>query len=47
VLAFFESFEAAQVNSNLPETSEFGAEQAALCDGPMAFTDLDVIEILE
>jgi quinol monooxygenase YgiN len=44
VLAFFDDYESAMVNSNLPETSEFGHKQAELLDGPMAFTDLDVIE---
>ena len=31
-------------NSNLPETSEFSAKQAALLDGPMTFENFDVIE---
>jgi hypothetical protein len=44
VLAFFDDYESAMVNSNLPETGEFGQKQAALLDGPMVFTDLDVIE---
>jgi hypothetical protein len=44
VLAFFDSYEAAMVNSNLPETAEFGKKQTELLDGPMQFTDLDVIE---
>ena len=44
VLAFFDDYESAMVNSNLPETNEFGQKQAELLDGPMAFTDLDVIE---
>jgi hypothetical protein len=44
VLAFFDDYESAMVNSNLPETNEFGQKQAGLLDGPMAFTDLDVIE---
>jgi quinol monooxygenase YgiN len=44
VLAFFDSFESAQVNSNLPETQEFGLQQSKLAEGPMSFTDLDVIE---
>jgi hypothetical protein len=43
VLAFFDSYESAMVNSNLPETNEFGQKQAALCDGPMQFTDLEII----
>ena len=44
VLAFFDDYESAMVNSNLPETNEFGRKQAELLDAPMAFTDLDVIE---
>ena len=44
VLAFFDSYESAMTNSNLPETTEFGRKQSALLDGPMQFTDLDVIE---
>jgi hypothetical protein len=31
------------VNSNLPETNEFGRRQGELLDTPMTFTDLDVI----
>jgi len=30
-------------NSKLPETSEFAAQLAALCDGPPSFRNLDVI----
>ena len=44
VLAFFDSYESAMVNSNLPETGEFGQKQAALLDAPMVFTDLDVVD---
>ena len=44
ILAFFDSFESAQVNSDLPETQKFGQQQSALIDGPMLFTDLDIIE---
>ena len=43
VMAFFDSYESAMENSNLPETTEFGQKQTALLDGPMQFTDLDVI----
>jgi hypothetical protein len=43
VIAFFDSYESAMVNSNLPETNDFGQKQAALLDGPMIFTDLDVV----
>ena len=44
ILAFFDSYESAMANSNLPETAEFGQKQAALLDGPMTFVDLDVLE---
>jgi len=44
ILAFFDSYEAAMENSDLPETSEFSTKQAALLDGPMAFQNLDIIE---
>jgi len=44
VLAFFDDYESAMVNSNLPETGQFGQRQQALLDGPMTFTDLDVVE---
>ena len=44
ILAFFDSYESAMVNSNLPETNEFGYRQMALLDGPMVFTDLDIVD---
>ena len=44
VLAFFDSYDSAMINSNLAETTEFGQKQAVLLDGPMQFTDLDVID---
>ena len=44
VIAFFDSYESAMTNSNLPETTEFGQKQSALLDGPMHFTNLDVID---
>src|SRR5438445_9355311 len=39
----FPSYEEAMANSNLPETSEFAAQLAKLCDGPPTFRNLDVI----
>ncbi|MFF2243108.1 hypothetical protein ACFVTM_02855 [Arthrobacter sp. NPDC058130] len=39
----FESYESAMENSNRPETSEFAAKMAALCDGPPVFRNLDVM----
>jgi hypothetical protein len=44
VLAFFDSYESAMENSNLPETGAFGEKQQALMDAPMVFHDLDVID---
>ena len=44
VLAFFDSYDSAMINSKLPETAEFGEKQSALLDGPMQFTDLDVVD---
>jgi hypothetical protein len=44
ILAFFDSYESAMENSNLPETSAFSEKQAALLDGPLSFQDLDVLE---
>lgn len=38
----FESYESAMQNSNRPETSEFAAKMAALCDGPITYRNLDV-----
>ena len=43
ILAFFDSYESAMENSNLPETGEFGAQQAALADRPLQFMDLEVL----
>ena len=39
----FPSYEAAMANSNLPETGEFAAQLAELCDGPPTFSNLDVL----
>ena len=39
----FPSYEAAMANSDLPETSEFAATLASLCDGPPTFRNLDVL----
>lgn len=44
VLAFFDDYDSAMTNSSLPQTAEFGAKQAALCETPLAFTDLDVVD---
>ncbi|MFP3461862.1 hypothetical protein R5O87_13510 [Arthrobacter globiformis] len=39
----FDSYESAMENSNRPETSDFAAKMAALCDGPPVFRNLDVM----
>jgi hypothetical protein len=39
----FPSYEEAMANSDLPETSEFAAKFAALCDEPPTFRNLDVL----
>ena len=43
IIAIFDSYESAMVNSNLPETAEFGRKQSELLDEPMGFTDLDIV----
>ncbi|MDQ1304387.1 MAG: hypothetical protein QG671_214, partial [Actinomycetota bacterium] len=35
--------EAAMANSLLPETGEFAATLAEVCDGPLGFRNLDVV----
>ena len=39
----FPSYDAAMANSNLPETGEFAAQLAKLCDAPPTFRNLDVL----
>ena len=39
----FPSYEEAMANSSLPETSEFAAKLASLCDGPPSFRNLEVM----
>ena len=39
----FDSYDSAMQNSNRPETSEFAAKMAELCDGPVIFHNLDVM----
>lgn len=38
----FPSYEEAMENSNRPETAEFSAQLAKLCDSPPTFRNLDV-----
>ena len=40
----FDSHQAAMENSNRPETTEFSAAMAKLCDGPPTFYNLDVVD---
>jgi quinol monooxygenase YgiN len=44
LVVFFDSYDAAMENSNLPETAAFADKQMALLDGPPTFHDLDVVE---
>ena len=44
VVAFFDSYESAMENSNLPETAALAEKQTPLLDAPPTFFDLDVIE---
>ena len=44
IIVFFDSYESAMENSNLPETAAFAEKQMALLDGPPNFFDLDIIE---
>lgn len=44
IVVFFDSYESAMENSNLPETAEFAEKQVALLEGPPTFHDLDVVE---
>ncbi|WP_019877440.1 hypothetical protein [Sporichthya polymorpha] len=40
----FASFEEAMESSNHPETHEFAQQMHKLCDGPPAFSNLDVLD---
>jgi len=44
VIVFFDSYESAMENSNLPETAAFADKQTSLLDGAPTFFDLDVID---
>lgn len=43
-VVFFDSYESAMVNSDLPEVQEFAASMAAASNGAPVFHDLDVLE---
>jgi quinol monooxygenase YgiN len=44
IIVFFDSYESAMDNSQLPETQKFASTFTDIADGPMIFHDLDVIE---
>ncbi len=43
-MVFFDSYEDAMRNSELPETQALAEKMSALVEGPPTFLDLDVIE---
>src|SRR4051795_6376452 len=43
-IVFFDSYEAAMKNSDLPETSDFAAKMNKLLDGEPTFYNLDVVD---
>jgi hypothetical protein len=43
-LVFFDTYEYAMKNSELPVTQEIAGKMAELADGPPAFYNLDVID---
>ncbi|GEO97370.1 hypothetical protein ACT4S2_07285 [Kocuria turfanensis] len=43
-IVFFDSYESAMENSNLPQTQEYAQKMMELMDGEPAFHDLDVVE---
>lgn len=43
-IVFFDSYEEAMENSNLPVTQEFSQKMMALADGAPSFYNLDVVE---
>ena len=43
-IVFFDSYESAMENSNLPMTQEFSQKMMALADGAPTFFNLDVVE---
>ncbi|MBA3743478.1 hypothetical protein [Sporichthya sp.] len=44
VMVFFDSYEDAMRNSELPETQALAEKMGALVDGPPSFIDLDILE---
>lgn len=42
----FPSYEEAMRNSEMPETQRMAEQMAKLCNGPVEFLDLDVVEVM-
>lgn len=40
----FDSYESAMENSRLPQTAAMAEKMQGLCDGPMVFRNLDVVQ---
>jgi hypothetical protein len=43
-VVFFDSYESAMENSNLPETQASAEQYMKISDGPPVFYDLDILE---
>jgi hypothetical protein len=43
----FDSFEAAMENNVRPETNEFAEKMTALCDGPVKYYNLDLMQVVD
>jgi hypothetical protein len=43
-IVFFDSYESAMENSQMPETAELAAKLGALSDSPETFLDLEVLD---
>ena len=43
-IVFFDSYEEAMQNSDLPVTADFAGKMMALADGPPTFHNLDVVD---
>jgi len=43
-VVFFDSYDEAMENSNLPETQEFSKKMMALADGAPTFSNLDILD---
>ena len=44
-IVFFDSYESAMENSNLPETEALAEQMAALADGPATYHNLEVVSL--